>query len=113
MKNLALSLVFASSIVAADPYIMYENDWAFENFDKLGSFEDTESTLRVGTTLGENFYVEYGRFGEGTEFNTGDSAEAGYKFNLGNNFVVEGKVESKKVDDWNHKLTTEVKYFFR
>ena len=111
MKKLVLLAALASPLAVAGPYIEYKNNVSFQDFDNLGSFDDTKGNLRVGTSIGKNFYVEYGRFGNGLDFDTGDSAEAGYKFSVGN-FKVKGKVESSKVDEWNHKLETEVRYTF-
>tara|TARA_R110002096_G_scaffold191562_1_gene372960 strand:- start:497 stop:847 length:351 start_codon:yes stop_codon:yes gene_type:complete len=111
MKHLLLLCTLLSGFAFAGPYIEYKNNVSFQDFDNLGSFDDTKGTLRVGTSIGKNFYVEYGRFGNGLDFDTGDSAEAGYKFSVGN-FKVKGKVESSKVDEWNHKLETEVRYTF-
>jgi hypothetical protein len=109
---IALVALFAASTVSAGAYVVYENDVAFDKFDSLGSFDDTVGTLRLGTTLLEDkVYVEYGKFGTGLDFNTGESAEAGYKVNFGN-FQIKGKVESTNVEDWSHKLETEVKYNF-
>lgn len=108
---LVLALCVAPLAAFAGPYVKYENDVTFEEFNNLGSFDDTVNTVRLGYDLGSVFYAEYGKFGDGFDFDTGESAEVGYKVNFGN-FQVKGKVESTNVDDWNHKLETEVKYSF-
>jgi len=111
MKNLVLLAALATPLAVAGPYIEYKNNVSFTEFDNLGSFEETTGNLRVGTSIGKNFYVEYGQFGTGLDFNVGDAAEAGYKVNVGN-FQIKGKVESTNIEDWNHKLETEVRYTF-
>ena len=83
MKNLVLLAALATPLAVAGPYIEYKNNVSFTEFDNLGSFEETTGNLRVGTSIGKNFYVEYGKFGTGLDFNTGDAAEAGYKVNFG------------------------------
>ena len=105
--------VLMSVSVVAGPYIEYKNNVSFEKFDAIGSFDETVSNLRVGTTfLGGKAYAEVGKFGEGLDFNTGESTEVGYKFKFDNGFTVKGKVESKNVEEWSHKLETEVRYSF-
>ena len=107
--------VLMSASVFAGPYIEYKNGIKFDEFDALGSFEDSTSNLRVGSTfsvLGGNVYAVVGKFGDGFNFNGGESSEVGYKFKFDNGFTVKGKVESKNVDDWSHKLETEIRYSF-
>jgi len=109
---IALVALFAASTASAGAYVVYENDVAFDKFDSLGSFDDTVGTLRLGTTLLDGkAYVEYGKFGDGLDFNTGESAEAGYIVNVGG-FQIKGVIESTNVDDWSHTLETEVKFNF-
>ncbi len=111
MKKLVLLAALATPLAVAGPYIEYKNNVSFTEYNDLGSFDETKGNLRVGTSIGKNFYVEYGRFGNGLDFNTGDSAEAGYKVNFGD-LQIKGKIESTNVEDWNHKLETEVRYTF-
>lgn len=111
MKKVVLLASLVAPLAVAGPYIEYKNNVGFTDYKDLGSFEETTGNLRVGTSIGDNFYVEYGRFGNGLDFDIGDAAEAGYKVKVGN-FSIKGKVESKKIEDWNHKLETEVRYTF-
>lgn len=105
--------VLLSVSVLAGPYVEYKNNVKFDKFDSLGSFDNSVSNLRVGTTfLGGKAYAEVGKFGDGLDFNTGESTEVGYKFKLDNGFTVKGKVESTNVEEWSHKLETEVRYSF-
>ena len=105
--------IFMSMSVVAGPYVEYKNNVKFDKFDSLGSFDSTVGNLRVGSTfLDGKAYVEVGKFGDGLDFNTGESTEAGYKFKFNNGFTVKGKVESTNVDEWSHKLETEVRYSF-
>ncbi len=69
-----------------------------------------EAIFRIGTSVG-NGYVELGKFGNGFNFDAGTSAEAGVQKSVGN-FTFKAKVESFHVDDWSHKLETNVKYKF-
>ena len=84
---IALVALLAASTVSAGAYVVYENDVAFDKFDSLGSFDDTRSDIRLGTSVGIG-YVEVG------------------------NFQFKAKVESFHVDDWSHKLETNVRYNF-
>mgnify|MGYP003667206477 CR=1 FL=1 len=111
MKNLLLVTALVAPLAVAGPYIEYKNNVSFTEFDTLGSFEETTGNLRLGTSIGKNFYVEYGKFGTGLDFDTGTAAEAGYKVKFGD-LQIKGKIESTNVDDWNHKLETEVRYTF-
>ena len=79
MKKLVLLAALATPLAVAGPYIEYKNNVSFTEYNDLGSFDETKGNLRIGTSVGKNFYVEYGRFGNGLDFDTGDSAEAGYK----------------------------------
>jgi|TARA_B110000967_G_scaffold95877_1_gene98467 hypothetical protein len=107
---IALVALLAASTVSAGAYVVYENDVAFDKFDSLGSFDDTRSDIRLGTSVGIG-YVEVGKFGNGFSFDTGTSAEAGVSKSVGN-FQFKAKVESFHVDDWSHKLETNVRYNF-
>ena len=109
-----MSVLMSASVVAG-PYIEYKNGIKFDEFDSIGSFDESTSNLRVGTSfkvLGGKVYAEVGKFGDGFNFNSGESSEVGYKFKFDNGFTVKGKVESKNVDDWSHKLETEIRYSF-
>ena len=110
---IATVALFVASTASAGAYVEYKNNVAFDKFDSLGSFDDTVSHLRVGATFfGGKAYAEVGKFGDALNFNTGESSEVGYKFKFDNGFTVKGKVESKNVDDWSHKLETEIRYSF-
>lgn len=111
MKKLVLLAALATPLAVAGPYIEYKNNVSFTEYNDLGSFDETKGNLRIGTSVGKNFYVEYGRFGNGLDFDTGDSAEAGYKFSVGN-FEVNGYIEGKNVDEWDWEVETEVRYTF-
>jgi hypothetical protein len=58
---IALVALLAASTVSAGAYVVYENDVAFDKFDSLGSFDDTRSDIRLGTSVGIG-YVEVGKF---------------------------------------------------
>ncbi len=113
MKKLVLLAALATPLAVAGPYVTVINDFDLDKLDPSAipsSFDDTQTDLRVGYG-GKYGYIEYGQYGSGFDFDTGDSAEAGYKFNLGG-FEVKGKVEGYKVNDWDWGVETEVRYNF-
>lgn len=115
MRNLKLTLatliaMFVSVASFAGPYVVYENDLTFNKFDNLGSLDDTIGDLRIGLDVGD-LYVEVGKFGDGLDFDSGESVEIGISKSVGK-FTVEGNLESFNTDSWEHKLETKVKYSF-
>tara|TARA_X000001382_G_C3162385_1_gene176693 strand:- start:405 stop:758 length:354 start_codon:yes stop_codon:yes gene_type:complete len=107
--------VLMSVSVLAGPYVEYKNQIEFDKFDSIGSFDESTSNLRVGTSFkvfGGDVYAEVGKFGGGFNFNGGESSEVGYQFKFNNGFTVKGMVESVNDDDWSHRLEAEVRYSF-
>ena len=103
MRNLKLTLatliaMFVSVASFAGPYVVYENDLTFNKFDNLGSLDDTIGDLRIGLDVGD-LYVEVGKFGEGLDFDSGESVEIGISKSVGK-FTVEGNLESFNTDSW-------------
>ena len=101
--------VLMSVSVLAGPYVEYKNQIEFDKFDSIGSFDESTSNLRVGTSfkvLGGDVYAEVGKIG------SGESSELGYQFKFNNGFTVKGMVESVNDEDWSHRLEAEVRYSF-
>ena len=111
MKYLALLFTFVSGFAFAGPYVSIINDYGLDklDFDSIpSSFDETINDLRVGYS-GKYGYIEYGQYGSGFDFDTGDSAEAGYSVNIGN-FEVNGYIEGYNAEDWDWQVETELKY---
>ena len=111
MKYLALLFTFVSGLAFAGPYVSIINDLDMDklDFDSIpGSFDETTNDVRLGYS-GKFGYVEYGQYGSGFDFDTGDSAEAGFKTSIGG-FELESKIEGKNIDEWYWQVETEVKY---
>ena len=113
MKHLLLLCTLLSGFAFAGPYVTVINDFDLDKLDPSAvpsSFDDTQTDLRVGYS-GKYGYIEYGQYGSGFDFETGDSAEAGYKVNFGG-FELKGKVEGYNVDEWDWGVETELRYNF-
>jgi hypothetical protein len=113
MKHLLLLCTLLSGFAFAGPYVTVINDFDLDKLDPSAipsSFDDTQTDLRVGYS-GKYGYIEYGQYGSGFDFDTGDSAEAGYKVNFGG-FELKGKVEGYNVDEWDWGVETELRYNF-
>jgi hypothetical protein len=95
MKYIMLTLLAASSLVTADPYVEYKYKQSLDTSSKTSKY------LRAGYKFKNNFYIESGK----------DSAELGYKKKFGN-LVVKGKIESTN-DFQKNGLETEIRYTFK
>ena len=73
MKYLALLFTFVSGLAFAGPYVSIINDLDMDklDFDSIpGSFDETTNDVRLGYS-GKFGYVEYGQYGSGFDFDTG------------------------------------------
>ena len=111
MKYLTLLLTLLSGFAFAGPYVTVINDFDLDklDFDSVpSSFDETINDLRVGYS-GKFGYVEYGQYGSGFDFDTGDSAEAGFKTSIGG-FELKSRIEGKNIDEWDWQVETQIKY---
>ena len=105
MKYLTLLLTLLSGFAFAGPYVTVINDFDLDklDFDSVpSSFDETINDLRVGYS-GKFGYVEYGQYGSGFDFDTGDSAEAGFKTSI-RGFELKSKLKVKILTSGTGKL---------
>ena len=111
MKYLTLLLTLLSGFALAGPYVTVINDFDLDklDFDSVpSSFDETINDIRLGYS-GKFGYVEYGQYGSGFDFDTGDSAEAGFKTSIGG-FELKSRIEGKNINEWDWQVETQIKY---
>lgn len=91
--------------VSAGPYVEMKSETSFAG-ERRGS---TVTHKRLGyeqSIYAGKIYLEGGHMTGGSSF------EAGYKFKLGEKFLIKGKVEGKRTDGTKNKVETELRYTF-